>query len=210
MNSTLLAPDRIELRARAHHLHPSVIIGDAGLTDAVLTEIGRALRAHELIKIRVSGDDRAKRSAIMTQVCEQLGAQPVQMIGKLLVVYRAKPVEAVAQADQPHPDRRAGRGGAGQNPKRASARSGAAVGRSIARAAHRAIGLPDQAAAPKPRPSIGQRAAPQRQATGSPRRPVTKTGAASTPQRRGATPAPEQPARPGRSPKKTPRGSGRR
>ncbi len=58
----LTPADRKALRARAHHLDPVVMIGDAGLSRAVLAEADRALGAHELIKIRVLGDDRAQRT----------------------------------------------------------------------------------------------------------------------------------------------------
>ena len=88
---SLTPAQRKALRAQAHHLKPVVMIGDAGLTDAVLAEADRALRVHELIKIRVLGDDRATRGALMAQVCAGLDCAPVQSIGKLLVVYRPRP-----------------------------------------------------------------------------------------------------------------------
>ena len=56
---TLNPSERRALRAKAHALHPIVMIGSAGLTDAVLKEIDLALKSHELIKIRMLGDDRA-------------------------------------------------------------------------------------------------------------------------------------------------------
>ena len=87
---SLTPAQRKALKAQAHHLNPVVMIGDAGLTDAVLAEADRALRVHELIKIRVLGDDRAARSALMEGVCAALDCAPVQSIGKLLVVYRPR------------------------------------------------------------------------------------------------------------------------
>ncbi|MCO5099897.1 MAG: ribosome assembly RNA-binding protein YhbY [Burkholderiaceae bacterium] len=89
----LNATDRKALRARAHHLEPVVMIGEAGLTRAVLDETDRALRAHELIKVRVLGDDREQRQATSTEICSALGCTAVQSIGKLLVLYRPKPIE---------------------------------------------------------------------------------------------------------------------
>ena len=47
--------ERKKLKARAHALNPIVHLGDKGLTDAVVAEIGRALTAHELIKVRAGG-----------------------------------------------------------------------------------------------------------------------------------------------------------
>ena len=79
------------VRARAHGLNPVVMISEKGLSEAVLVEIGRSLKAHELIKIRVFGDDRKQRSAAMETICASLDALPVQQIGKVLVIYRKNP-----------------------------------------------------------------------------------------------------------------------
>jgi RNA-binding protein len=90
---TLTPAQRRALRAKAHHLHPVVSIGQHGLTAAVLREIDVNLKAHELIKIRVFGDERATREGLMSEICTALGAAPVQRLGKLLIVWRAAPVE---------------------------------------------------------------------------------------------------------------------
>jgi RNA-binding protein len=79
---------RSELRAEAHDLGPVVIIGDKGLTDEVLAEIDRSLKAHELIKIRAATNDRDARELWMEKICERLQASAIQRIGKILVVYR--------------------------------------------------------------------------------------------------------------------------
>ncbi|AOY01768.1 ribosome assembly RNA-binding protein YhbY [Jeongeupia sp. USM3] len=85
----LTADQRRHLRGLAHHLNPVVMIGNQGLTDAVLREIAVNLDAHELIKIRVLGDDRALRDEFLQTICKELGASAVQHIGKLLLIYRA-------------------------------------------------------------------------------------------------------------------------
>lgn len=82
--------ERSALRAEAHALKPVVIIGEAGLTPSVMKEISASLDSHGLIKVRVFGDDREARAAIYESICEELGAAPVQHIGKLLVLYRPK------------------------------------------------------------------------------------------------------------------------
>ena len=69
------------------------MVGDAGLTPSIEREIDANLKAHELIKIRVLGDERAAREALMTQICEATGAQSVQLLGKIIVVYRPRPPE---------------------------------------------------------------------------------------------------------------------
>ncbi len=76
------------LKAQAHELKPVVMIGAQGLTEAVILEAGRAIAAHELIKIRVLGDDRDARESYLAGLCEALGAAPVQHIGKLLLIYK--------------------------------------------------------------------------------------------------------------------------
>ncbi|WP_269531033.1 YhbY family RNA-binding protein [Chitinimonas sp. BJYL2] len=84
----LTRDERIYLRAQAHGLSPVVMIGNNGLTDPVLREIAASLDAHELIKVRVLGDDRDQRTAWLAEICASLGCAPVQQIGKLLVLYR--------------------------------------------------------------------------------------------------------------------------
>lgn len=86
----LTPAERSALRSEAHALNPVVIIGDAGLTPPVLKEIDANLNAHGLIKVRVFGDDRDVRVEMYETICEQLGAAPIQHIGKLLVLYRPK------------------------------------------------------------------------------------------------------------------------
>ncbi len=88
--------ERSALRAEAHALKPVVIIGEAGLTPAVIKEISASLDSHGLIKVRVFGDDRAMRAEIYENICTELEAAPVQHIGKLLVIYRPK-VEVVKE-----------------------------------------------------------------------------------------------------------------
>ena len=100
-----LSPDeRRALRARAHHLDPVVLIGNGGLTPAVLHEIDVNLSAHGLIKIRVFSDDREARDTILSEVADSLDAAAVQHIGKLLVVYRPLPEpERKAKATKARP-----------------------------------------------------------------------------------------------------------
>lgn len=86
----LTPAERSALRSEAHALNPIVLIGDAGLTSAVMKEIDAALNAHGLIKVRVFGDDRETRLQIYENICSTLHAAPIQHIGKLLVIYRPK------------------------------------------------------------------------------------------------------------------------
>jgi len=84
----LPAKRRSELRTQAHQLSPVVIIGDKGLTDEVVAEVDRSLKAHELVKVRAASAERDARGAWMETLCERLAAHPIQQIGKILVLYR--------------------------------------------------------------------------------------------------------------------------
>ena len=100
MAALLLTPaERKERRALAHHLDPVAFVGGDGLTPAVAAEVDRALAAHGLIKVRVFSDDRAVRETMLAQLCETLGAAPVQHIGKLLVLWRPVPEKAKTERE---------------------------------------------------------------------------------------------------------------
>lgn len=110
----LTSIQRRTLKARAHHIEPVVIIGDAGLTPAVLREIDVHLKSHELIKIRVAGDDRDARTAMIYTIGKSLDASLVQHIGKTLVIFRPKPEETskpLSKAPNAAARKRAGRRG---------------------------------------------------------------------------------------------------
>ncbi|MFA5370942.1 MAG: YhbY family RNA-binding protein [Sideroxydans sp.] len=85
---SLSVAQRLEFKARAHALKPVVIIGNAGLTPAVLDEIERSLKSHDLLKIKVMHDEREVREAMLQEICTLLKAGAVQHIGKTLVIYR--------------------------------------------------------------------------------------------------------------------------
>ena len=84
---TLSRDARLTLRAQAHHLNPVVLLGASGLTEAVMKEIDRELKAHELIKVRVPTDDREEREAIFVKIADELGCARVETI-ELLVFDR--------------------------------------------------------------------------------------------------------------------------
>ena len=79
-----------KLKAQAHPLSPVVIVGQAGLTPAVIKEINIALDVHELIKVKIRAerDDRKLHSA---QICSDTQAELIQSIGQIVVIYRKNP-----------------------------------------------------------------------------------------------------------------------
>lgn len=78
------------LKAQAHHLKPVVLLGAKGVTDAVIAETDNALQAHELIKVKINGAERDARATMTQQLCEQLKAELIQVIGNTAVLYRKK------------------------------------------------------------------------------------------------------------------------
>ena len=82
--------ERSGLRARAHGLSPVIWVGQAGVSETVLLEIERALRAHELIKLKWPEVDKARRTEWGNMICERLSAAPVQWIGRIMVLYRPR------------------------------------------------------------------------------------------------------------------------
>lgn len=90
----ILTPrERSHLKARAHAMEPVVNVGHAGVTDAVIAEVERALTAHELIKVRAASHDRDGRAEILQAIIARTDATAVQTVGKVMVLWRPNPEE---------------------------------------------------------------------------------------------------------------------
>jgi RNA-binding protein len=76
------------LRGLAHPMRPVLLLGGRGLTPGVLKELEQALDDHELIKVRLTGGDRAARAAELMKLAESSHAETVQTIGHIAVLYR--------------------------------------------------------------------------------------------------------------------------
>lgn len=94
MAVTLTSRERAHLKGRAHSLEPVVRIGHAGVTPELLAEVDRALTAHELIKVSIAVEDRDERRAVGDSLAERVDATPVHRVGKVLILWRARPLEA--------------------------------------------------------------------------------------------------------------------
>ncbi len=73
------------------------MLGQKGLTEEVLNELEIALTHHELVKIKLSVDDRELRKQMIAEICEKSQSEEVQSIGKTLSVYRVNPYKAVIE-----------------------------------------------------------------------------------------------------------------
>lgn len=93
MPATLTSRERAHLKARAHALEPVVHVGHAGLTTELAAEVDRALTAHELIKVRIGGDDREQRQALGSELAAETNATVVHRVGKVVILWRPRPPE---------------------------------------------------------------------------------------------------------------------
>jgi RNA-binding protein len=91
--AALSSKQRQFLKGRAHALSPVVRIGKSGLTPAIVVETKTALRAHELIKVRIEVEDGKARRAAGRELAEDAGAHLVGAVGKVAILYRARDKE---------------------------------------------------------------------------------------------------------------------
>ena len=84
----LKASQKRYLRGLAHELKPVIMVGNKGVSAAVIAEFSLALDQHELVKVRLAGDDRAERAEQVTKLAAGGNAELVQTIGKVASFYR--------------------------------------------------------------------------------------------------------------------------
>lgn len=77
------------LRGLAHTLKPVVMIGNKGLTDTVIAEADNALERHELIKVRVSGADKAQQNDMLNTIADKTQSDIIMIIGHVAALYRS-------------------------------------------------------------------------------------------------------------------------
>lgn len=88
---TLSAKQRQALKTAAHHLKPVIIVGQKGITDALIRETDAALKAHELIKVQIRQEEREARRHAARELAEATAATLVHQIGKTFILYRQNP-----------------------------------------------------------------------------------------------------------------------
>lgn len=76
------------LKSKAHFLKPVVMIGNNGLTEGVIAEINLALNHHELIRVKIAAGERETKKRIASAIVRETGANLIELIGSILVLYR--------------------------------------------------------------------------------------------------------------------------
>jgi RNA-binding protein len=76
------------LRSQAHHLNPIFQVGKGGVNEHLIRHIEEALEVRELIKITVLNNSGEDRNEVGQQLAEGAGAELVQVIGKVIVLYK--------------------------------------------------------------------------------------------------------------------------
>jgi|TARA_Y100000310_G_scaffold269721_1_gene283098 RNA-binding protein len=85
--TTISNRQKKQFRTIGHHLRPAVTIGSKGLTDSVLSELDRALKDHELIKIKLTLGDRDANMSALQQLSGNLNVSVIQQVGNTALIY---------------------------------------------------------------------------------------------------------------------------
>ena len=84
----LSAEKKRAYRTLGHKLNPVVMIAGKGLTENVIAATSLALNDHELIKVRISVDDREARASLIQSLCRETASELVQSIGKVVLLFK--------------------------------------------------------------------------------------------------------------------------
>ncbi len=83
--------ERADLRAEAHHLDPTVHVGQHGLTPSLISSLDDALRTRELVKIKLGKKDEVKPKDVANSLAQATNAAIVQVIGRTATLFRENP-----------------------------------------------------------------------------------------------------------------------
>lgn len=164
----ITSQERSALRAAAHPLRPVVLIGDKGLSESVLKEIDLNLKAHQLIKVRVAGEEREGREAMLETICDTLSCAVVHHLGKTLIIYRPDPAATQAKTDTEYTTRAVRKPSEPHTPKKQAAQGVTRTRRT--EKTKRAAMKSERQEAAAPRARRAGVAAPERPVHGIPRR----------------------------------------
>lgn len=79
------------LRGQGQKLEASLKIGKGGLAPAFFVEFNKVLRAHELVKLRFLGAERAERESLCTQIADEGRCLCIGSVGHTALFYRQNP-----------------------------------------------------------------------------------------------------------------------
>jgi RNA-binding protein len=97
----LKGKERAELRAEAHHLAPTVHIGQQGLTPSVVSALDDALRTRELVNVKLGSKDDVKPKDVANSLALATNAAVVQVIGRTATLFRENPEIEKKRGDLP-------------------------------------------------------------------------------------------------------------
>jgi RNA-binding protein len=87
----LKGKERAELRAEAHHLNPTVHVGQQGLSPSLITSLDDALRTRELVKVKLGNKDDVKPKDIANSLALATNSAVIQVIGRTATLFRENP-----------------------------------------------------------------------------------------------------------------------
>ncbi len=97
----LTGKQRAFLRGKANQIEVVAQIGKDGLSRSAVSGIGTALKARELVKVRVLPNSGLNTRAACDEVCAALDAEPVQTIGTIFVLFRQKDKDSAFELPKP-------------------------------------------------------------------------------------------------------------
>lgn len=89
----LTGKQRRQLRSLGHHLEPVVLVGQAGVTEAVVAAVEQALHDHELIKVKVNEGPETRQEAA-EHLAQATGAELVQLLGRTVLLFKRRAEES--------------------------------------------------------------------------------------------------------------------
>jgi RNA-binding protein len=89
------------LRAEAHHLDPTVHVGQQGLTPSVIGSLDDALRTRELVKVKLGNKDDVEPKAVANSLALATNSAVVQVIGRTATFFRENPDIEKKRGDLP-------------------------------------------------------------------------------------------------------------
>ncbi|HIS75627.1 MAG TPA: ribosome assembly RNA-binding protein YhbY [Candidatus Merdivicinus excrementipullorum] len=95
----LNSKQRAKLRSMANSLETILQIGKGGISENTVKQVEDALKARELIKIRVLENSIYSAKEAANEIAQATGCDVVQVVGTRITLYKQNPEEPVIQLD---------------------------------------------------------------------------------------------------------------